>query len=56
MSSPPLRLFVDPSAKPVAIQCPGTIPLHLQKEVKEELDRDVTIGVLEEVPVNTPDI
>jgi hypothetical protein len=53
-SSPPLRLFVDKSVTPVAIHQPGTIPLHLQKEVKEELDRDVRIGVLEEVPVNTP--
>jgi hypothetical protein len=44
---------VDTKATPVAVYRPGTISLHLQKEVKEELDRDVRIGVLETVLVNT---
>jgi hypothetical protein len=54
-SSPPLRLFVDKNVTPTAVHKPGTIPLHLQQQVKEELDRDVRIGVLEQVPVNTAD-
>jgi hypothetical protein len=53
---PPLQLFVDKTAIPVAVRQPGTIPLHLQKEVKEELDRDIRIGVIEQVPVNTQDL
>jgi hypothetical protein len=47
-------LLVDPDVKPVAVYKAGNIPLHLVKDVKDELDRDVRIGVLEKVPVNTP--
>jgi hypothetical protein len=36
-------VFVDPKATPVGVYRLGTIPLHLQKEVKEELDCDVRI-------------
>ena len=53
-SSPPLRLLVDPDYKPVAVLRPGSVPLHLVKEVKEGLDKDERLGVIEKVPVNTP--
>ena len=52
--SPPLRLHVDPSARPVAVHTPAQIPLHWQDAVKGGLDRDVRLGVLEKVPVNEP--
>ena len=37
----PLQLFVDPSAKPVAIHKAAIIPIHLKARVKADLDRDV---------------
>ena len=52
--SPPLRLYVDPEAKPVAAHKPCPIPVHFQAEVKRTLDRDLTLGVLEPVPIGTP--
>ena len=52
--SPPLRLYIDPDAKPVACHKPRPVPLHWQEKVKEGLDRDCRIGVMEKVPVGTP--
>ena len=52
--SPPLRVFVDEDATPVAIHTPSQVPLHWKSAVKEGLDRDVRLGVLEKVPVNDP--
>ena len=53
--SPPLRLFVDEDAKPRAITAPGQIPAHWVHDVKAGIDRDIALGVIEPVPVNTPD-
>ena len=53
-STPPLRLFVDPQASPVAVLSPATVPLHWQDAVKQGLDRDEALGVIQKVPVNTP--
>ena len=39
-------LFVDPNARPFSIHKARPVPVHWQQEVKEGLDRDVTIGVL----------
>jgi hypothetical protein len=52
--TPPLRLFVDPDATPVAAHIPAPVPLHWQEAVKAGLDRDCRLGVLERVPPNTP--
>ena len=54
MEGPPLRLNIDPNAKPVAVHTPIPVPLHWQEEVKAGLDRDVRLGVLEPVPVGEP--
>lgn len=53
-SNPPMRIFVDEDAKPIAVHTPSQVPLHWQEAVKNGLDRDVRIGVLERVPVNDP--
>ena len=53
-NSPPLRLFVDPVASPYAVTSPAKIPLHWDQQVKAGLDRDVSLGVIEKVPVNEP--
>ena len=52
--SPPLELFIDKDARPVACHKPGRIPIHFKEEVEREIRRDVKLGVLEEVPPNTP--
>ena len=52
--SPPLELFIDPLAKPVVCNKPAQVPIHFKDTVLEELRRDVRLGVLEEVPTNTP--
>ena len=52
--SPPLRLHVDSAARPVAVHQPAQVPLHWRDAVKGGLDRDVRLGVLEQVDVNEP--
>ena len=54
MQGPPLRLMVDPNAKPVAYHTPIPVPLHWTEEVKARLDQDVRLGVIEPVPVGEP--
>ena len=54
MHGPPLKIFLQDGAKPVAAHSPIPIPIHWQKEVKAGLDRDVDIGVIEKVPPGTP--
>ena len=53
-SDKPLQLFVDPNVKPVAIHKAAIIPIHLKARVKADLDRDVRLGILEKVNVNSP--
>ena len=45
--APPLRLFVDPQATPVAVTSPTSVPHHWAADVKAGLERDVRLGVLE---------
>ena len=52
--TPPLKIYVDPEAKPVAAHVPSPVPLHWQEGVKGGLDRDCRLGVIERVPPNTP--
>ena len=54
MDGPPLRLMIDKDADPVACHKAIPVPLHWQAEVKEALDRDVQLGVIEPVPVGDP--
>ena len=50
----PLPLFVDPAVKPVAIHKAAIILIHLKARVKADLDRDVRLGILEKVDINSP--
>ena len=47
MSGPPLHFDVDQTVKPVARHVPGSVPLHWHKQVKEGLEADCRMGVLE---------
>ena len=52
--SEPLKLYLDPNAKPVAIHTPSQVPIHWKDAVNDGLDRDERLGVIERVPENTP--
>ena len=54
LPGPPLRLNVDPTAKPVACHRIQPVPMHWQEKVHTDLVRDVKLGVLEKLPTNTP--
>ena len=54
MVGPPIQIHIDPNAKPVNLRTPAPVPLHWQQQVKEELFRDVELGVLEPVPHGEP--
>ena len=48
-SSSPLKLLVDPKAKPVVVHRASPVPVHWMAKVKADLDRDLARGVLEKV-------
>ena len=50
MDGPPVSLHVAKDAHPVKFNTPASIPLHWQEKVKEDLERDVKLGVIERVP------
>ena len=54
MTCEPLRLFVDPNAKPVAVHKPALVTIHWREKVYQDLERDVRLGILEKVHRNTP--
>ena len=54
MKCEPLKLFLNPEARPVAVHKPAPVPIHWQDKVYADLERDVALGVLEKVGPNTP--
>merc|ERR1712240_203857 len=52
--SPLLSLNVDKTVPPKACHKLAAVPLHWQAAVREALERDVRLGVIEKVPLNTP--
>ena len=54
MRGEPLPIPVRKDAKPVAVHTPVPVPLHWEEKVKRDLERDVSLGVIEPVPLNTP--
>ena len=54
MAGVPMRLMVDPNTGPIAHHTPVPVPLHWQEDVKAGFDPDVSLGVLEPVPVGEP--
>ena len=52
MAGPPLEIHHNPSATPRYVSTPSTVPRHWQEKVKEDIDRDVRMGVIE--PVTQP--
>ena len=54
MAGVPMSLMVDTNAEPVAHHTPIPLPLQWQRNVKVCPDHDVSLGVLEPVPVGEP--
>ena len=54
MKCEPLKLYIHPHAKPVAVHKPAVVPIHWREKVHADLERDVALGVLEKVGPNTP--
>ena len=50
MEGPPIQVHLRPDAKPVAVRTPAPVALHWQEKVKNDIMRDVAMGVLERVP------
>ena len=49
-----MKIHVKRDAEPVTAKHGPAFPLHWRDEVKEQLDQDVRLGILEKVPVRTP--
>ena len=49
-----MPIITDPSVKPVAVHRLVPVPLHWMEKVKEDLDQDMHMGIIEPVPINTP--
>ena len=54
MKGPKMNLMVDKTVKPTAVQKAIPIPIHFVEQVKDDIDRDVRLGVIEKVPAGTP--
>ena len=54
MSCEPIQISIAEGVTPTAIHTPATIPIHWREEVKQQLDDDVALGVIEKVEPNTP--
>ena len=54
MDGPPVRVCFKGGAVPHAVHTPIQIPVHWEKEVKNVIDRDVRLGIIEPVPAGTP--
>lgn len=54
MEGKPMDITFIPGAKPSAVHTPIPVPHHWKKRVKEDLDRDVALDIVEPVPVGTP--
>ena len=54
MKGEPLPISTKSDVKPVAVHTPVAIPLHWEEKVYKDLMRDVALGVIEPVPINTP--
>ena len=49
MDSKPLKLHLDPDARPVAVFTAATVPMHWIDEIKAQLHEDVALEVIEKV-------
>ena len=44
MKGPPMRIHVDPNAKPTAVTVPAKVPIHWEPQVEEDLQQDIDMS------------
>jgi len=49
-----VEIHVKEGAQPVACHKPATIPIHWQDQVRNDLERDEALGLIEHVPIGEP--
>ena len=54
MAGPPVEIHLDSGAKSNPCRTPAIVPVHWQQQVKNDLLRDVALGILERVPYGVP--
>ena len=54
MTGRPLDIHFKENVIPNAVHTPIPIPHHWKKEVKQDIDRDINLGIIEPVPQGTP--
>jgi hypothetical protein len=54
MTGPELKLAIKPGATPTCHTIPHRVPLHWKEQIEEGLKRDIKMGIIEELPPNTP--
>ena len=50
MSGEPMEIVFKDGAQPKYVYTPIPVPHHWKKQVKDDLDRDVRLGIIEKVP------
>ena len=56
MTGKPQYIRFTQGAKPSAVHTPIPVPHHWKKRVKQDLDREVALGIIEPVPTGTPTV
>ena len=54
MDATPADIHLKPDATPHVTHTPIPIPFYWKQEIKESLDADVQIGIIEPVPTGEP--
>ena len=47
-------VYINTDATPTVVHTPATSPIHWRKQIKEQLDKDIRLGVIVKVKSNTP--
>ncbi|XP_057297400.1 uncharacterized protein LOC130627918 [Hydractinia symbiolongicarpus] len=54
MTGEPLKIQFREDENPVSVHKPIPVPHHWKESVKDQLDQDVNLGIVEPVPTGTP--
>ena len=54
MTGPEMEIRTTEGCAPFITRRPARVPVHWREKVKQDLDRDVALGVIEKVPPGTP--